>query len=308
MDNKEAAIIPAAAQPDDLESGATGGSAVRRRLLTAGFAGAAASLLPWMNGRASASTNTTDQTDDTTGGTGQATDDDGDGDSDNGDNGGNDGNFETETSAATDVTTGGTDPATELTDPSGDTSVTQAPTGDTSTGGTEPPAPTTTLPPIKHPTAEDMVLLDFAQSVELTARDLYDVAIESGAFDETLASEMVAIREAHEGYATAISGLIGRSAANKPNTALFDELAGDFEGDAQAIATAAAAFEDVAVATHIDLIGQLEGIDGSSLIASIVVIESRIATLLRAISGVEDLEAQLEFEAEALTPSDYPVE
>jgi len=235
VDNKEAANTPAAAQQDDIESDAAGGFPARRRLLTAGFAGAAASLLPWLNGTASAGT-------------------------------------------------------------------------DTSTGGTEAAAPTTTIAPVKHPTAADMVLLDFAQSVELAARDLYDVAIDAGVFDAAIVPEIVAIREAHEGYATAISGLIGRQAANKPNAALVEALAGDFDGDPDSVAAAAAQLEDAAVATHIDIIGQLVGVDGSSLIASIVVIESRIATLLRAISGVEELDARLEFDTEPLSPTDYPVE
>ena len=290
MDIKEAANTPAAAQQDDIESGAVGGFPARRRLLTAGFAGAAASLLPWLNGTANAGTGTTDGTQDTT-----PIDSDGD-------------DFNPDTTAASDITTGGTENSTELTNPSGDTSVTQAPTGDTSTGGTEEAAPTTTIAPVKHPTAADMVLLDFAQSVELAARDLYDVAIDAGVFDAAIVPEIVAIREAHEGYATAISGLIGRQAANKPNVALVEALAGDFDGDPDSVAAAAAQLEDAAVATHIDIIGQLVGVDGSSLIASIVVIESRIATLLRAISGVEELDARLEFDTEPLSPTDYPVE
>lgn len=237
MDNKEAAIMPAAAQPDVTESAAAGGSPARRRLLTAGFAGAATSLLPWLNGKASATTPT-----------------------------------------------------------------------DGATSGSADPAPTTTLAPIKHPTEADIPLLDFAQSVELTIRDLYDVALDALVFDDAIARDIAALREAHEGYATSIAGLIGRDAGNKPNIALFDELAGDFSGDPDSVAAAAAQLEDVAVATHIDLIGELVAVDGAALIASIVVIESRNATLLRAIAGVEDLAGRLASDADALSPTDYPVE
>ena len=43
----------------------------------------------------------------------------------------------------------------------------------------EPAATTTTVPP-SRPTAEDVALLAFAQSFELTARDLYQAAIDGG--------------------------------------------------------------------------------------------------------------------------------
>ena len=36
--------------------------------------------------------------------------------------------------------------------------------------------------PVVHPTAEDVALLSFAQQVELTMRDLYDVAVAGGVF------------------------------------------------------------------------------------------------------------------------------
>ncbi|MEO6124580.1 MAG: ferritin-like domain-containing protein [Ilumatobacteraceae bacterium] len=289
MDNKEAAITPADAQPDASESAASGGSLVRRRLFAAGFAGAATSLLPWLNSKASATTPTDGTTPDT-----RTVDSDGN-------------PFNVDTTNASDITTGGTQNSTELTNPSGDTSITQAPTGAATPGSSDGAAPTTTLPPVKRPTAADIALLDFAQSIELAIRDLYDVAIDAKVFDESIARDMSAIREAHEGYATSIAGMIGRNAANKRNATLFDALSGDFAGKADAVAAAAAQLEDTAVATHISLIGELVGVDGSALIASIVVIESRNATLLRAISGVEDLAGRLAFDAQPLTPADYPL-
>ena len=286
MDNKEAAIQPAAAQPHVSASPVGDGSTVRRRLFTAGAAGAAMSLLPWLGGRASATTPPDDSA---------PIDSDGD-------------DFNPDTTSAVDVTTGGTQDSTPLTDPEQEDAVTQPPTGDTTSGGEPEAAPTTTEAPERRPTPEDLELLDFAQSVELTIRDLYDVAIEAGVFADELALDIVAIRESHEGYATSVAGAIGRNAGNRRNDALFDELSGDFEGDVATVAAAAAQLEDVAVATHIDVIGQLVGTDAASLIASVVVIESRNATVLRAISGVEDLAGLLQSDAEALSPTDYPVE
>jgi hypothetical protein len=268
VDIKEAATTPAAAQPGEP-------GPVRRRLLAAGVAGAAASLLPWFNGRAAATTPGGDTPDESFTGSGD--------------------DFDPATTNASDITTPGTGgPAG-----TGDTGGSQPPTGDTT--GSSGAATTTTAPP-KRPTAADMDLLVFAQSLELTIRDLFDVAIDGGVFEAGVATDIVAVREAAEGYGTAIAGLIGKAASNKPLPDLFDQLSASFSGDAKAVALAAADLLDVAVATHIDSIGQLEGVDASALIASIAVTESRTSTMLKAVAGA-DLETQLASDATALTPT-----
>lgn len=276
MDIKEAAQIPAAAHDD--------ASSLRRRIFAAGIAGAASSLLPWLKGTASASP-TTDTAD--------SASDDTSGDP-----------FGPDTTEASDITTGGTDSETDPTGQQGESGDTQAPTG----GGAEQEAATTTTAPPKKPTAADIELLNFAQSVELTIRDLYDVAITAGVFEGLAVDEVNAIREAHEGYGTAIAGLIGRGASNSSSVVLFGQLQATFVGDPTLVAASAAALEDAAVATHLDILDQLSGIDGSALIASIITIEARHATVLKAISGVEDLTEILAAELVALSPSDYPVE
>ncbi len=168
-------------------------------------------------------------------------------------------------------------------------------------------ATTTTAPP-KQPTADDIALLDLLQSAELAARDLYDVAMDAQVFDGSVAADVAAIREAHEGYATSISGLIGRGAANVRNDTLFDALEADFGGDADAVSAAAALLENNLVATHVEALGQIVGVDGAALIASILVIEARNATLLTSLSGVDALADLLTSNGEALSPSDSPVE
>jgi hypothetical protein len=176
-------------------------------------------------------------------------------------------------------------------------------TGDT-TAATEAATTTTTAPP-RRPTEDDIALLSFAQSVELTIRDLYDVAITAGTFEGTTLSDVKAIREAHEAYAQSLSGLLGRVAPNTPLDALFTSLEGDFSGDLADVATAAQALENTAVATHTDIVGQLLGIDGSSLVASMLIVEARHATVLATIAGVSDLDQQLASDGEALSPTDY---
>ena len=160
-----------------------------------------------------------------------------------------------------------------------------------------------TTPP-RRPTAEDIALLTFAQKVEMTVRDLYDEAIDAKVFsDATVAETVITIREAHEAYSQSLSGLLGRVAPNTRDDTIFDELKQGFTGDAASAAAAAADLENVAVATHTDLLGQLVGTDGATLVASILVVEARFATVLRALSGATSLTDQLNSQGKALVPS-----
>ena len=248
MDINEAAHLGAAGQR------AADQTVARRRLLAAGAAGTALSLLPLLAGRAGAAPASTDSTADTTGDTTAAS-----------------------TGGSSDVTTGGS-------------------TADTA-------AATTTTAPPKRPTDDDIALLSFAQMVELTARDLYKVALDKSVFADATLEAVKAIGEAHEAYAQAISGLIGRVAPNAPQSDLFDELSKDFAGSAKDVATAARALENNLVATHVDIVGKLVGVDGSALMASMVVVEARHATVLASIAGVHGLDEQLATDGEAIPAS-----
>ncbi len=178
--------------------------------------------------------------------------------------------------------------------------------GDTTTTATTVPAPTTTAPP-KRPTAADTTLLQFAQTIELAIRDLYDVALGAKSFEGATAKAITAIREAHEAYAQSISGIIGGKAPGTRSDKLFSALRSDFTGNAASVARAAANLENIAVATHTDILGALVGIDAAALIASIIVVESRHATVLNTLAGATKLSDQLASDGAALSPSDYPV-
>lgn len=183
----------------------------------------------------------------------------------------------------------------------GDASTTTAAATTTTT-----PAPTTTAPPLR-PTAADIALIGFAQSVELSIRDLYNVALQASVFDETTTPTIATIRDAHAAYANSLSGLIGRNAPGVRLDKLFDASKSDFTGDAATVARNAAELENVAIGTHVDIIGQLIGVNAAALLASVLVIEARHATVLHTIAGDTSIDAQLAGDATALSPSDYPV-
>ena len=171
----------------------------------------------------------------------------------------------------------------------------------------ESTAGTTTTAPPRRPTDADIELLAVAQTLELAARDLYDVALAGAAdwADADKATAVTIIREAHEAYAQSISGIIGRDAPNETNITLFDELKGDFSGDLAAVARAGASLENVLVATHIDILNALLGIDAAALLASVLVVEARHATVLNTFAGATDLAGQLASDGIALSINDY---
>lgn len=203
-------------------------SAFRRRLLGIGLGGAAVSLLPWLVGRASATT-----------------------------------------------TTSGTSDAT--------------------------PATTTTAPP-KRPSDADVELLGFAQTVEIAAFRLYEEALATDNFSDDERAVIATFHDAHEAYAQSLSGFLGRDAPQVLNP-VYDEMLESFGGDKPTVLAAAYNLESVAVATHTDILGQLQGTDGAALIASILIVEGAHGTVLADISGETDLDILLvKAEADALAP------
>jgi hypothetical protein len=142
----------------------------------------------------------------------------------------------------------------------------------------------------------DEALVGFAISLELTARDLYDAAIGAGARGEV----WTIMREQHESYAQRLAGISGVP-ADRRNDAVYDALEGGF--DTSNPADAAFELENVAAATHVDLLGHIVDPEPAGAIASIVAMESRHATVLAGLAGNgDDLDALFLNNATALSP------
>jgi rubrerythrin len=148
-----------------------------------------------------------------------------------------------------------------------------------------------------------VALLGFAQSVELAARDLYDDALAADVFDADTRAVVATIRESHDAYAAALSGMLGRSAPQEANS-IGNDLASSFGGDASSILTSASNLESTAVATHLEILNELQGTDGASLIAAILVVEARHGVVLAYLNGATSLDELLVSpEADPLTPA-----
>ena len=126
--------------------------------------------------------------------------------------------------------------------------------------------------------ADDTAIAAFAIGLELTARDLYDAAIVAGSTGDTWSI----MREQHEAYATRLAGLAGLSADTR-NATVYDALENTFASSNPI--SAAQDLENVAAATHIDLLNSIEGTDLADVVAAIAAMESRHSTVLGLAAG-----------------------
>jgi len=165
-------------------------------------------------------------------------------------------------------------------------------------------ATTTTSAPPKRPTDDDVSLLGFAQSVEIAAFRLYEQALANDGFDDNDRAVLATIHDAHQAYASSLSGFLGRQAPNEVNP-VYDDVKSSFTGDRSSVLDAAYQLESTAVATHTDILEQLQGTDGAGLLASILIVEARHGTVIAYLNGSTDLDELLvDPEADALTPAD----
>ena len=160
-----------------------------------------------------------------------------------------------------------------------------------------------TAPP-KMPTTADKQLLDFALSAELSVHDLYLKAIDSGMLsaDEKLMMQMFS--DHHKAYAQSLNGLLGKAASNTRNEALFSTYAGQLTS-AQAMSRVLQSVENTMVATHTDILSSLQGLDGATLVASIITVEARHAAVFSTLPNLS-LSSALSSTASSLAPNAAP--
>ena len=141
---------------------------------------------------------------------------------------------------------------------------------------------------------DDLALARFAISLELAARDLWDVTLAAGAQHEIYP----VIRENHEAYAQILAGITGIS-ANQPNTVVFDSLAAGFSTATPSIV--GYDLESIAAATHIDLLAKVTDVEIARAIASIAAVEARHAAVIAWLRD-DDFDAQFANAAAPISP------
>ena len=164
-------------------------------------------------------------------------------------------------------------------------------------------ADTTTTAPPKQPTTGDVALLSTAIGLELAMIDLYGRAVAASSGQMKTIAQLFG--ENHRAAAQALSGLVGRKAPTSRDADFFSAnsaAAGD--ADAKKLADAMAGLENSLVATHIDVLGKLQGIDGANLVASIIPTEARQAAVLVGLAGKTSLDDILAFDPTAVVGAD----
>lgn len=162
--------------------------------------------------------------------------------------------------------------------------------------------PPTTEPP-ERPTDGDVTLLAFAQQVELTARDLYQTALDEGAAgDEDRVLQTCQAN--HQAAADSLSALLGTAAPGTADDLLYEQWVDRFaSSDLQAVAMAGYELENTLVVSHTELVGALEGLEGATTIAAVLIMQARMCTVLADLSGQgDDFAALFDNTATALTP------
>lgn len=140
-----------------------------------------------------------------------------------------------------------------------------------------------TAPPLQ-PTSQDKETLNIALGVELAIRDLYADIVSAGNLSDEESPVVLLIHSHHVAYAQSLGGLLGRAAINKRNDATYAQFSDNLKGTFASIASQLVAIENGAVTRHINSLNQLEGLNGSTLIASIISIESRHAAALASVT------------------------
>jgi superoxide dismutase len=151
------------------------------------------------------------------------------------------------------------------------------------------------------PTSADEQLLDFALSAELSVHDLYITAINSGMLSADERSMMEMFSEHHKSYAQSLNGLLGKAATNTRNEALYSTYAGQLT-TAQAMNRVLQSVENTMVATHTDILSSLQGMDGATLVASIITVEARHAAVFGTLPTA-NLSSALNSAATSLAPN-----
>jgi superoxide dismutase len=151
------------------------------------------------------------------------------------------------------------------------------------------------------PTSADKQLLDFALSAELSVHDLYITAINSGMLSADERSMMEMFSEHHKSYAQSLNGLLGKAATNTRNEALYSTYAGQLT-TAQAMNRVLQSVENTMVATHTEILSSLQGMDGATLVASIITVEARHAAVFGTLPTA-NLSSALNSAATSLAPN-----
>jgi hypothetical protein len=125
----------------------------------------------------------------------------------------------------------------------------------------------------------DTKLLAFAQTLELTTRDIYAVVLTRKSLSDDESALLEQFHSHHVSYEQALNGLLSKNAANKRDEAIYASFSAKVS-EAQNIWVALLEIENIMVASHTKAIETIESAKIAALIASIITVEARHAAIL----------------------------
>jgi hypothetical protein len=192
---------------------------------------------------------------------------------------------------------------------SGDTATTVAAATTAAAASTVPASTTTEVP--KAPTAEDLEILSFAQTLELALVEVYGAALATGKIADDVVPVVAAFRDHHLQHGQEYAGLAGKAALNTANAGLVDEYVPRVEAaaDQAAVLTVLFELENSAAASYTGALADVRGLNAAATMANILPIESRHAVVLGETLGLDLDEYVPSFEdpEKGFDPDQYPV-
>ena len=125
----------------------------------------------------------------------------------------------------------------------------------------------------------DTKLLAFAQTLELTTRDIYAVVLTRKSLSDDESALLEQFHSHHVAYEQALNGLLSKNAANKRDEAIYASFSAKVS-EAQNIWVALLEIENIMIASHTKAIETIESAKIAALIASIITVEARHAAIL----------------------------
>jgi hypothetical protein len=125
----------------------------------------------------------------------------------------------------------------------------------------------------------DTKLLAFAQTLEITTRDIYAAVVSRKSLSDEENELLEQFHAHHVAYEQALNGLLSKNAANKRDDAIYASFDAKLS-EAQNIWIALLEIENTMIASHTKAIETIESAKVAALIASIITVEARHAAIL----------------------------
>jgi hypothetical protein len=125
----------------------------------------------------------------------------------------------------------------------------------------------------------DIKLLAFAQTLELTTRDIYAAVLTRKTLSDDESALLSQFHAHHVAYEQALNGLLSKHALNKRDDVIYARFSANLS-KAQNIWVALLEIENTMIASHTKAIETIESAKVAALVASIITVEARHAAIL----------------------------